>query len=369
MTGTIMRSILIHKIDHIGDTLLATPAIRALRESFPLSEITAIATPLTKDVLDGNTDINEMVLFDPLWERKAKGKFEAFVLEMKKRAFDCIVSFSAATKDYRMIKQFGGKVRVAPVYKHMLSARLAGLTTLTHRIMISDDPGQFMAKRFQLRHEVEQNIEVVKAAGAKATDAGRLILPVSDEDIKWAKKQVTLFPLPRKQSKIVGVQLSNRWFWPPSQVKGIEHLLATFVKFYPTGFFLVFCDKTEESMLKELRKKNLGPNVEFLPCLPLKHYAAMLKQCNAFVTMHSGSTHIAAACDTPSVVVFREKWFEYFSAREAPWKSTHIIVKKPFDILPRQTSDEELNSVITLHSREIVDRLQTLLANQEETLY
>ena len=62
-----MRSILIHKIDHIGDTLLATPAIRALRESFPLSEITAIVTPLTKDVLDGNTDINNMVLFDPQW--------------------------------------------------------------------------------------------------------------------------------------------------------------------------------------------------------------------------------------------------------------------------------------------------------------
>lgn len=364
-----MRSILIHKIDHIGDTLLATPAIRALRESFPDSEITAIVTPLTKDVLDGNADINDMVLFDPEWERKAKEKFANFALEMKKRAFDCIISFSAATKDYRMMKKFGGKTRVAPVYKHMLSARLAALTTLTQRIMINDDPGQFMAKRFQLRHEVEQNIEVVKAVGAKALVASRLALPVSDEDIKWAKERVALLSLPRKQSKIVGLQLSNRWFWPHMQIKGLGHLLATFVKFYPTGFFLVFCDKAEEGMSEELKKMNLGANVEFLPCLPLKRYAAMLRQCNAFVTMHSGATHIASAVGTQLVVVFRERWFDYFSVREAPWKTPHVIVKKPFDMLPHQTTDEALNSAMTLHSREIVDRLQTLLADQEETLY
>lgn len=360
-----MQSILVHKIDHIGDTLLATPAIRSLRISFPNATITALATPLTKAVLEGNPDLNEIVLFDPKGVHKTKEKMAAFTREISARQYDLIVCFSAATEDYRMVKRFGGKVRLAPVYQNMLSAKLISLWTITQRIMIEDDPGKFMESPYPLRHEVEQNLEVVKAIGAEDPPENKLFLYVAEEDKQWAEEKFSSLILPTKSSKVVGVQLSDRWFWPPYQVQGVANLLATLTKFYPTGYFLIFHDQPQMSMAAELQNLHLGSNMEFVSYLPLKRYAALMGKCNAMVTMHSGTTHIAAAMNVPTVAVFRAKWFEYFSVREAPWKIPHMIVRKPWDPpIPQEISQESLESAIGLHSRDIVDRLQTLVINQ-----
>src|SRR5476649_718860 len=44
----------------LGDTLWGTPAIRALRESYPNAYIGVLTTPLGKQVLQGNPYINEI---------------------------------------------------------------------------------------------------------------------------------------------------------------------------------------------------------------------------------------------------------------------------------------------------------------------
>lgn len=365
-----MHRILIHKIDHIGDTLLATPAIRALKESFPEAAITALVTPLTKPVLEGNLDINELIIFDKEGAHKTKKAVASFNADIQKKSFDTIISFSAATKDYHMIKQFGGSVRAAPVYNNMWHAKFVSRFTLTKRILIEDDPGKFISNPYPIKHEILQNLLVVEALGAKAPKDPRLILPVGEEDKVWAKEQIISLPLSLKTSRIVGVQLSSRWFWPPVQQKGVAHLLATLTKFYPAGFFIIFHDESEKEMANALMSVEISRNMKYFPPLPLKRYAAMIKHCHAIVTMHSGTTHIAGAMGVPVVVVFRSKWFEYFSIKEAPWKIPYAIIKKPWDgPVPNEMDENKLENSINLHSREAADRLQTLLIDLEEHPY
>lgn len=364
-----MRRVLIHKLDHIGDTLLATPAIRALRRSFPGAELSALVTPLTQPVLDGNPDLNELILFDPEGLHKGRKTVAAFAAGLRDRHFDLIVCFSAAVRDYRLVKRFGGGERVAPVYRRMWASRVTSLFTLSRRVLIQDDPGDYLANPFPLRHEVEQNLEVVKAVGVLPPDDPRLILPVPEEEEAAARERMKTLPFPTRTSRIIGVQLSKRWFWPTLQVAGMVNLLETLVKFYPTGYFLLFHHPADSPLAREIRER-VPPrnNVEFLPPVPLKRYAALLKQCHAVVTMHSGTTHVAAAVGVPAVVVFPHKWFDYFSIREAPWKVPHEIVKRPWDPpLPRDLDSSKLGSAMGLHSREVVDRLQRLLVNQQDS--
>jgi ADP-heptose:LPS heptosyltransferase len=68
------RNILFLKPDHLGDVLLATPALRALRERFPDARIVALVGPWSRAALEHNPDIDELrTLVFPGFSRAAKG--------------------------------------------------------------------------------------------------------------------------------------------------------------------------------------------------------------------------------------------------------------------------------------------------------
>ncbi len=52
------------RTDRLGDVLLSTPVVKALRERFPQSFISMMVAPYTKDVLVGNPALDEVIVFD-----------------------------------------------------------------------------------------------------------------------------------------------------------------------------------------------------------------------------------------------------------------------------------------------------------------
>ncbi len=59
-----IKKIAIVKLDRIGDTFLATPAIEAVRRIFPNAHITALVAPWNKDVLQNNPNIDTLKIFE-----------------------------------------------------------------------------------------------------------------------------------------------------------------------------------------------------------------------------------------------------------------------------------------------------------------
>jgi ADP-heptose:LPS heptosyltransferase len=59
-----VRRILIYKLDHLGDVLLATPAIRAVRRRFPDANIKVVVGEWSTSVLEHNPNIDEVLLFN-----------------------------------------------------------------------------------------------------------------------------------------------------------------------------------------------------------------------------------------------------------------------------------------------------------------
>ena len=55
-------TILYIKPDHLGDLLLATPALAALRQSFPTARIAAIVGPWSELVLQNNRDVDDLLV-------------------------------------------------------------------------------------------------------------------------------------------------------------------------------------------------------------------------------------------------------------------------------------------------------------------
>ena len=62
-----IERILIFKLDHAGDVLLATPAIKAIRKQFPLAHITLVIGPWSKGIVEGET-IRSLTIFSTVLE-------------------------------------------------------------------------------------------------------------------------------------------------------------------------------------------------------------------------------------------------------------------------------------------------------------
>ena len=62
--GGEINKILVIRLDRIGDIVLSTPAIRALRRSFPKATIHFMATGYTKDILSGNPNIDQVLIYE-----------------------------------------------------------------------------------------------------------------------------------------------------------------------------------------------------------------------------------------------------------------------------------------------------------------
>ncbi len=58
------NNILIIKIRAMGDTLLVTPSITALRQAYPNAKITALVSPIGYDILENNPNLDHIQVFN-----------------------------------------------------------------------------------------------------------------------------------------------------------------------------------------------------------------------------------------------------------------------------------------------------------------
>ena len=340
-------NILITRIDHIGDTLLCTPSVKALKSTFPHSKITVLASSFTLDVLRGNDDLDEIIVYESPEKIRSTQKIGLlniqaadgeFYRKMKERNFDIIINFSAAVKDYKEAARFGGKFRIAPVYRKMLISRIISTFLLDHAVICDDDPGEYSNNpdSIQLLHEVEQNDKVVSFLGVQPVKT-KLILPITPEDEDFAGNLLRNDLSIPEGSSIIAIQLSDRWFARDIIQQQLCILIDRIRREFPQNEIICFSYPGIENIVDEVRRllfselENSGsPEIKFVSDLPLKRFAAVLKQCSFILTMHSGATHISAAVGLPSVVVFNHEHFDYFAYRESPWNVNFIPIKKNF---------------------------------------
>ena len=85
-----MQKILIIKLRYIGDVLLATPTVRAIKAARPDVRVTMMVNRGTEDVLSGNPDVDEIIILD-------KGSLTAqsrLIGGLRHRQFDTVIDLT-----------------------------------------------------------------------------------------------------------------------------------------------------------------------------------------------------------------------------------------------------------------------------------
>jgi ADP-heptose:LPS heptosyltransferase len=82
------ESILVVTLSNIGDVVLTTPVIMALRARFPAARITVVVGPKAKSILEKSPDLRRVVVYDK--KANLRGKW-AFLRELRKDRYDMAV--------------------------------------------------------------------------------------------------------------------------------------------------------------------------------------------------------------------------------------------------------------------------------------
>ena len=297
--------ILVVKLAGIGDLLLATPALRALRESYPQAQIDLLVTPDSAGLLDGwdvidHTIVLDKYLFDYPQQMVIHParllSLTTFWKTLRAGRYDAVLLFHHLTLPFGRLK-------------HQALMRATGAKW---RVGLDNGHGWFLNVRvkddgFGAMHEAEYNMAVVEAVGSTIRSK-KLFVPLNDEERTKARSLVYGNVSPEQLIRPIiafhpgggGYSIARRW-----SPEKFAHLADTL--YHDVGGQLFLMGGPEEA---ELHQQIITMMQSDMPVRSLagqgsiKVAAAVLELVDLFVGNDSSLMHLAAAVGTPTVAIF-----------------------------------------------------------------
>jgi heptosyltransferase-2 len=297
--------ILAVKLAGIGDLLLATPSLRALRETYPQARIDLLVTPDSAGLLNGWEVINNIIVLDKYVFDYLKQivKHPQALLPLKElwktlRAgrYDAVLLF------HHLTLPFGR-------FKHQLLMRAAGAKW---RVGLDNGHGWFLNVRveddgFGAKHEAEYCMAIAEAVGATIRNK-HLELPLSEDERRQAHQLVYSdtavesipHPIIAMHPGSGGYSTARRW--APERFAQLANTL-----FHDVGGQIVLMGGPEETTLHQQIMNMIesdAPARSLAGKGNIKIAAAVLEQADLFIGNDAGLMHLAVAVNTPTVAIF-----------------------------------------------------------------
>lgn len=276
-----LSSIVVFRTDHIGDLIVSTPFLRALKRAAPQAHIKVVVAPPARDVLTGNPNVDEVQTLRDYTPGLAP---------------DLAIGLSPRSATYKLVKATGARYRAAYYYPERVLMRLTWRLWLTHAYPM-EVRGKLDAG-LAVPHEIEQQAQFACFLGLTLDDLAPE-LHVSQEDTEWGRQEA--------QGRI-GLHLSPNWFangWTMTD-------LLEMAKSLPP--YLVTYGPAEAELAGQL-----GANVLSYGNLTIQRWAALLGGCRSVVSTDTGAVHIAASQGVPVVVVYKPEIYELCRQQWHPW--------------------------------------------------
>lgn len=282
---------LIVKLSSIGDVVHTLPAVAALRNSFPDSQITWVVERGAAAILEGNSTINNRITIDTrrwrrkLFQRNIWTEINVALKQLRQEPVDIAFDLQGLLK----------------------SGAIALLARAQKRIGFSNDGLREEISRFFLTHQVvinrrahviEKNLQLVKSIGVQHNGPYEFPISVSDKDNEYveqllATQNLTNFAIinpgggwPTKLWSAARFGEVSDWLWQ-------QYQLASLVTFGPG----------EEALAQAVvAATNTGHT--FSVTTTLKQFVALTRRAALFVGGDTGPLHLAAACRTPIVGIY-----------------------------------------------------------------
>jgi len=276
----------------MGDCLLLTGPVHALKEEFPSFRVAVLVEPRFASCFSGNRDFNEILTATSKLATGARlltRRFHA-IINLHGGPTSFVYSCMAwgrriGVEHYRAQKLYNGLVPAPPSAAHTVEATMSLL--------------QWLGVRRERAPSLRYERHSVEAARIQETLKGRPYVVVHPGSLMATKRRA------------------------PQRLADVARRLAA------RGLTVVVTSGPGEELSASQVARELDRTVILLG-LTIPELAELLRGARLYIGNDSGPMHLAAAVGTPTIAV----WGSSDSRRWRPWDVEHRVVQNPFECNP-----------------------------------
>ena len=299
------KRILCIRLDYMGDVLMTSPAIRALKQSIPGCEITLLTSPSGEAIARFIPEIDEVITYAAPWMKSSAGldpnADTAMIAKLAQGRFDAAVIFTVYSQNPLPAAML--------CYLAGIPRRLAHCRENPYRLL--SDWARETEPHEQVRHEVQRQLDLVAVVGARADDermslrvpsaaTARVVDCLQSMGVDPAGTWVAMHP---------GATAASRRYPPEHWREAARGLLDAL------DCPLVFTGGPDEADLIEEIRSGLPRTYSLAGKLDLGQLSALIALAPVLVSNNTGPAHIAAAVGTPVVDLYA-----LTNPQHTPWK-------------------------------------------------
>lgn len=306
-----LRRVLVVKLRHHGDVLLASPVFRVLAARAPEAEIDALVYSDTRDMLAGHPDISRIHEIDRAWKRQGllvQARREADLLaRLRERRYRLIVHLTDHWRGAWLAQLLRPRWSVAPS-----RGGWPWRACFSHAFPLPKD---------RPRHTVEANLDALRRIGLYPAEAEKRLVMIPGPEAE-AKVDALLAQHGLARGQFLHAHPTSRWLfkaWTDEANAALLRLLAR------DGHRLVVTaapNAREQAIVGRILERAKVEVTDLSGQLTLREMAALTARARLFLGVDSAPMHIAAAMGTPVVALFgpsgEHEW--------GPWQVPHRVV-------------------------------------------
>ena len=275
--------ILVIDLAFIGDVILATPTMRALKEACPAAHITMLTVPLTADVAAMDPYVDEVMVYDKRGRDRGLLGMWRVSRRLKEKRFDLAVCMNFAVR----------------------GAALSWLAGIPRRLGYDAQHGGLFlnlvasSKRDGIRHETLNHLEVLKPLGITTADTSLILVPPEEA---WAglKEKRARYHIP--EAGYLALCPFGSYERKDLPLATAAHLVRHWSQ--RRAIFLIGGAAERERLEKVAGLAGLPLSNVLAGVLTLPELAAFLQKADCLITVDTGPLHVAQGVNCRTVAVF-----------------------------------------------------------------
>lgn len=305
------RNVLCIRLDYLGDVLMTTPALRALKQSLPGCRLTLLTSRSGAEVARFIPEVDAAIEYDAPWLKSSDARDAradmAMIRHLRKQRFDAAVIFTVYSQN------------------PLPSALLCYLARIPLRLAhCHENPYQLLTNwvrdpepQERVRHEVRRQLDLVASVGARTGDE-RLSFRIEPGDADWAASCMHALGIAAGAPWVLlhpGASAASRRY-PARHWKAVARELADRLQ-CP----LVLTGGAQEAALADEVRAGIARAHSLAGQLSLGQLAALIAAAPLVISNNTGPAHIAAAVGTPVVDLYA-----LTNPQHTPWQVPNRVL-------------------------------------------
>jgi predicted lipopolysaccharide heptosyltransferase III len=278
-----VERVLVVRLRSIGDTVLATPSLFALKRFLPHVRLDILLEDWVAPVLAGFPHVDNVVTL----ERKSAASRARVARQLRANRYDVVYNLHGGTTATLLTRATGAKHRVG--YSTYQYARLHNELAPSSSALWERDK----------THSAEQQLALLGWTGVPVSDRPATKLAVTDEAAATVRVRLQAAGLRDQEFAVIhpAAAFATKSWAADKFARVAEHLMGQGLP------VIAIITPHEKPIIDEMNSHAATPVQAFMD-LSLPEITALLARARLFIGNDSGIAHIAAAVAAPSVVVF-----------------------------------------------------------------